>query len=552
VLKKLSVKNYALIDSLEMQFNSGFSVITGETGAGKSILLGALSLILGNRADSSALKNQEQKCIIEGHYDISAFALQDFFIREELDYFDTAILRREISPQGRSRAFINDSPVNLNLLKELGDLLTDIHSQHHNLALRDHKFQLYALDAFAGLSDELSTYAKMYREYKESLHKLSELQKAAEAEREEQDYYQFRYDELEKANLKPGEQEELEEQSNLMEHAAEIKQTYARVFESLSGDELSVSERLTDCVHALDEIENYLPEIREYKERIRSSQIDLADIASDLETRGQDVEYSPEEAEAVRNRLDTIYELQKKHRTDSVEELLKVKQDLHDKLENISSFDDHIKQLKNQTEQQKEQLDIAAEKISTQRRTAQKPLEKEIGSLLQRLGMPNALFSIQITEKEQLAESGKDDVAFLFSANKNNHPDEISKIASGGEISRLMLSLKAVIAGSVNLPTIIFDEIDTGISGDIADKTGNIMRQMSQNMQVIDITHLPQIAAKADTHYVVYKIEQNNTAHTKVKQVSGDERTNEIAKMLSGENITDAAVKNAHALLQSI
>ena len=534
MLKKLSVKNYALIDSLEMQFNLGFSVITGETGAGKSILLGALSLILGNRADSSALKNQEQKCIIEGHYDISAFALQDFFIREELDYFDTAILRREISPQGRSRAFINDSPVNLNLLKELGDLLTDIHSQHHNLALRDHQFQLYALDAFAGLSDELSTYAKMYREYKESLHKLSELQKAAEAEREEQDYYQFRYDELEKANLKPGEQEELEEQSNLMEHAAEIKQTYARVFESLSGDELSVSERLTDCVHALDEIENYLPEIREYKERIRSSQIDLADIASDLETRGQDVEYSPEEAEAAHNRLDTIYQLQKKHRAESVEELLKIQQDLLDKLENISSFDDTIKQLKNQTEQQKEQLDIAAEKISMKRRKAQKPLEKEIGSLLQRLGMPNAVFSIQITKKEQLAESGNDNVAFLFSANKNNPPDEISKIASGGEISRLMLSLKAVIAGSVNLPTIIFDEIDTGISGDIADKTGSIMLQMSQNMQVIDITHLPQIAAKADTHYVVYKIEQNNTARTGVKQVSGDERTNEIAKILSG------------------
>jgi DNA repair protein RecN (Recombination protein N) len=552
VLKKLSVKNYALIDSLEMQFNSGFSVITGETGAGKSILLGALSLILGNRADSSALKNQEQKCIIEGHYDISAFGLQNFFEREALDYFDTTILRREISPQGRSRAFINDSPVNLNLLKELGDLLTDIHSQHHNLALRDHQFQLYALDAFAGLSDELTSYAAMYRSYKKSLNRLSELEKAAEAERTEQDYYQFRYDELEKADLKDGEQEALEEQNKLMEHAAEIKQTYGRVFQSLSGDDLSVAERLTDCIRALVEIENYLPEIKAYKERIKSSQIDLADIASDLETRAEDVEYSPEEAEAARNRLDTIYQLQKKHRAETVEELLKIQQDLQDKLENISTFDDNIKQLKAQIKQEKDKLEAAAEQISMKRRKAQRPLEKEISSLLQRLGMPNAVFSIQISKKEHLAESGKDDVAFLFSANKNNPPDEISKIASGGEISRLMLSLKAVIAGSVNLPTIIFDEIDTGISGDIADKTGSIMRQMSKSLQVIDITHLPQIAAKADTHYVVYKTDQNNATHTKVKQVIGDERTHEIAKMLSGENITDAAVKNAHALLQGI
>ncbi|MEA2043476.1 MAG: DNA repair protein RecN [Bacteroidota bacterium] len=550
MLKKLSVKNFALIESLVIDFNSGFSVITGETGAGKSILLGALSLVLGNRADTSALKNTEEKCIVESEYDISKFKLNGFFENNGLDYFDTAILRREISPQGRSRAFINDTPVKLSLMKELGDSLTDIHSQHHNLELRNRTFQLYALNAYAGLLADTEKFGETYSNYRNTMKQLEALKKEAEEERTEQDYYQFRFDELDQADLKSGEKEVLENRRELITNSAEIKSVYSQITQLLTDNEFNVSDNLQQAVDLLTRVEKYLPEAADYKARIKSALIDLQDISSETEIKTEDVEYSQAEAEEVQNRLDVIYGLEKKYRVSTIEELLQIKEELDEKISDISSYDRTIKDLENKLLQEQTELKTFADKLTKNRKRVKGPFESEIKKLLIRLGMPNSEFRIDISQKDNFGETGKDEVSFLFSGNKNVAPDEISKIASGGEISRLMLSLKAVTAKSVNLPTIIFDEIDTGISGDIADKTGLIMKEMAENIQVVDITHLPQIAAKAQTHYIVFKQETNSTTFTNVRLLNHNERINEIAKMLSGEAITDAAVGNAKALLE--
>lgn len=550
MLKKLTVKNYALIESLEMEFFPGFSVITGETGAGKSILLGALSLILGSRADTSALKNHDEKCVVEGRFNIADFDLKPFFDTEELDYFDDCILRREISPQGRSRAFINDTPVTLTQMKALSEQLTDIHSQHQNLSLRNRNYQLYALDVFADNMALLESYGSLFGSFRKTEKELEELLQTARAEEADRDYLQFRFDELQKADLQIDEQDTLEEKQGLFEHAAEIKQSCHAVYQNLSGDDFSAVQRVTDALASLSGIEKFFPEAKPYKERLKSCEIELNDIASDLETRTEDIEYSPEEAEAVRARLDLIYGLQKKHQVETVAQLLDIQKDLSEKLSDIASYDERIHALTKERDALKDKALKTASQLHEKRVSAGSNFEQEIQKLLKRLGMPNAAFSVHLNQKQELSETGRDEAEFLFSANKNNAPAEISKVASGGEISRVMLSLKAVIAGSVNLPTIIFDEIDAGISGEIADKAGSIMQQMAQNMQVIDITHLPQIAAKADKHYVVYKSDDSEGVHTQVKVLSKHERVAEIAKMLSGETITQAAVDNAKTLLK--
>ncbi len=551
MLKTLTIENYALIEHLNINFNAGFSVITGETGAGKSILLGALGLILGNRADTSVLKNKEKKCIVEGQFNIAEFGLKSFFDKEELDYFDECMLRREISPQGRSRAFINDIPVSLTQMKTLSKQLTDIHSQNQNPELRNRKYQLYTLDIFAENKKLLQTYKSLYQDFKNKEKKLSELLAKAEAEKSDRDYWQYRFDELEKANLQADEQNQLEKDFQLIENSADIKLAYESAFQNLSENDFSAIQKIIAASDFLNKIKKILPEAAQYRERLESCKIELQDIASELETKAEDIEYNPDEAQAVNDRLNLIYELQKKHKVETIEELLSIKQKLFEKISDIESYDEQIINLEKELNNLKTQANNKATELHKTRTKAAKNFEKEIQKLLKRLGMPNAVFDIQISDNETLNEMGKDQVEFLFSANKNAPPADIAKIASGGEISRLMLSLKAIIANSVKLPTIIFDEIDTGISGDIADKAGNIMKQMSANMQVIDITHLPQIAAKADNQYIVYKTENKNSTHTKVKKLNKQERISEIAKMLSGENISEAAIKNAQALLEN-
>ncbi len=547
MLQTLTIKNYAIIQSLKIDFQTGFSVITGETGAGKSILLGALGLLLGNRADKSALKEQNEKCVVEAIFDIAEFDLEKTFIQEELDYFDSCIMRREISTQGRSRAFINDIPVSLNLLKKIGLKIMDIHSQNQNNELRDPKYHLKTLDVFA--KNNLKNYKALFKIFQEKQKQLEDLTQQKKTRLAEYEYWQHNFNELEKAKLQADEQQELEQKSKFLENAVDIKSAYQEAYQSITGDDLSAIHQLINTLNALRNIEKIMSEAGTYKERIKTCEIELNDIASELETQAEEIEYNPEEANAVNERLHLIYSLQKKHQVNSVEELIELKQNLETKLSEIASYDDNIQDLKTEIDKIKTSLIEQANILHESRKSGASKLQTEVQKLLEKLGMPNAIFSIKIDQLNDLINTGLDAVEFMFAGNKNNTLNNIAKVASGGEISRLMLSLKAIIAKSVKLPTIIFDEIDTGISGDIADKAGNIMKQMSQKIQVIDITHLPQIAAKADHQYIVFKTDTDTGAKTDMKKLTSQERVNQIAKMLSGQKITEAAVKNAKELL---
>lgn len=550
MLQSLKIQNYALIDHIQIGWAPGFITITGETGAGKSILIGALSLILGNRADTSVLKDDEKKCVVEASFDIQHYAMESVFEQNDLDYEPETIIRREINSKGKSRAFVNDTPVNVRVLKQLGQHLVDIHSQHQNLDLKDNRFQLNVVDSFAGNGTLLGQYGKLYREYRDLERQYLSLKERSEQAGSDLDYYQFQFDQLEKANLQEGEQEDLERELETLSHAEEIKQNLSGSSHLLSGEEVSIIGSLREAGDYLRRILDFYPRAKDISERLESAYIDLQDLSNEIEVMNEEVEHDPQRIEYIRQRLDEIYTLQHKHHVSAVKELLDIRQDLEKKLEEINNYDFRLEELKQAVDKKRQEISEKAGELTRARQDAIPGIEQRITSMLQELGIPNATFRIQLSGTDDFNEYGQDHVQFLFSANKNVEAEDISRVASGGELSRLMLSLKSLIAETRALPTIIFDEIDSGTSGDIADKMGSIMKEMSQNMQVINITHLPQIASKGDYHYLVYKNEDGDSTHTHIKPLESQERVREIAKMLSGEELTDTALQNAREFLQ--
>jgi DNA repair protein RecN (Recombination protein N) len=549
VLKHLSVKNYALIDSVEIEFHEGLSIITGETGAGKSILLGALSLILGQRADSSVIKNAEGKCIVEGIFSIINCGLEDFFSENEIDLDSEAILRREISQDGKSRAFINDTPVNLNILRDLGVQLVDIHSQHQNLDLNDSRFQLNIIDTFSGNSGLLDDYKTTFKEYIKVKTNLEKLTGEAGKSKEDFEYFKYRFDELEKARLEENEKEVLEEEQSALGHSDDIQRNLANIFNYFSENPESVIFCLNESLKSAHHISEYMPKLKELSQRIESSFIEIKDVASEIEILAGKIQFDPERFAFVNERLDLIYNLLQKHKVSSIAELDRIKQELFSKINDIESFDDRLKALNEDFLQKQKNLETLSEQLTKKRKTSFDTIERYVMEQLKSLGMPNAAFFVRHEIQADFTPNGKDKINFLFSANKNGEVQNIAKVASGGEISRLMLSIKSLISKSASLPTIIFDEIDAGVSGEIADKMGSIMLKMADYMQVVNITHLPQVAAKGNTHYLVYKQDGADKTTTLIRKLKQEERLLEIAKMLSGENMSPQALENAKVLL---
>ena len=550
MLKSLYIKNYALIDSLEIDFESGFSVITGETGAGKSIILGALSLILGQRADMKAIKKDADKCIIEGTFDVSAYDLKDFCVENDIEYDpQTYILRREILSVGKSRAFINDSPTGLNELKLLGEQLIDIHSQHENLLLSDNHFQLQVVDTLAGNKKLLNEYKEAFKAFKSAEKELTDQRNAIEKTKAEEEFFRFQYTALQDAHLSDGEQEELELELETLNHAEDIKSGLYKIHKLLSDDEMGIVSSLKESLSTAQHLSKVYAQANEMSSRIETAYIDLNDMSANLERMAEDVEFSPERLELVQQRLDMIYGLQARHKMSTVAELLTYQKELEEKLNQIDLSDEHLKQLEKQLTAKKDAALTLSTKLSKQRKTATKTIEKTLVDKIAPLGMPNVRFECQMTPKKEPDITGEDDLEFLFSANKNMTLQPVAQIASGGEISRFMLCLKSMIAGATALPSIIFDEVDTGVSGEIADKMGLIMKEFGQNMQVLAITHLPQIAAKGKAHYKVYKEDSEKSTVTNLIRLTDEQRLNEIAGMLSGATVTDAAKENAKAML---
>ena len=551
MLKHLYIKNFTLIDELDIELYQGFSVITGETGAGKSIILGALGLLLGQRADSKAIKQGAEKCVIEAHFDLSRYGMTDFFEENEIEY-DAAdcIVRRELTASGKSRAFINDTPVQLSLLKELGEQLVDIHSQHQNLLLNKQDFQLNVVDIIAGDEKELQLYQQAYTQYHATEKELSTLKESIEQNRQNADFLQFQFEELTQANLAEGEQEELEQKSETMSHSEEIKSALYEADNALSADQTGVVGSLRTALSAIRQIEKVLPDASELVERLDSSYIELKDIAQEISSQMEHVDFDPAELDAINNRLDKLYDLEKKYHVETVEELIAKRDELRIQLGRIENSDEALAELQQKLAAQLAQAQKAAEILTQMRTKAAKQIEKEMQGRLMPLGMPNVKFSIEMN-KEPLNASGQDKVAFLFSANTSTPLQPISQVASGGEIARVMLSLKAMISGAVKLPTIIFDEIDTGVSGKTAEKMAEIMQEMGHHeRQVISITHLPQIAALGSAHYKVEKEETAKGTISRMRKLSDDERVLEIAQMLSGSNVSEAAISNAKQLLK--
>ena len=551
MLKHLYIKNFTLIDELDIELYQGFSVITGETGAGKSIILGALGLLLGQRADSKAIKQGAEKCVIEAHFDLSRYGMTDFFEENEIEYDATdCIVRRELTASGKSRAFINDTPVQLSLLKELGEQLVDIHSQHQNLLLNKQDFQLNVVDIIAGDEKEQQLYQQAYTQYHATEKELSALKESIEQNRQNTDFLQFQFEELTQANLAEGEQEELEQKSETMSHSEEIKSALYEADNALSADQTGVVESLRTALSAIRQIEEVLPDAGELVERLDSSYIELKDIAQEISSQMEHVDFDPAELDAINNRLDKLYDLEKKYHVETVEELIAKCDELKIQLGRIENSDEALAELQQKLAAQLAQAQKAAEALTKLRTKAAKQIEKEMQGRLMPLGMPNVKFSIEMTQ-EPLNVSGQDKVAFLFSANTSTPLQPISQVASGGEIARVMLSLKAMISGAVKLPTIIFDEIDTGVSGKTAEKMAEIMQEMGHHeRQVISITHLPQIAALGSAHYKVEKEETAKGTISRMRKLSDDERVLEIAQMLSGSNVSEAAISNAKQLLK--
>lgn len=552
MLRSLYIQNYALIEKLDIEFESGFSVITGETGAGKSIILGAIGLLLGQRSDVKSIRHGETKCVIEAHFDISSYAMQSFFEKNELEYEDECILRREVLISGKSRAFINDTPASLVQMKELGEQLIDVHSQHQNLLLNKEGFQLNVLDILAHNGDLLSSYKAVYEKWSRAQNDLEELIVLSEKNKADEDYIRYQWEQLNEANLVSGEQEELEQESDLLGHAEEIKAGLYRAEHLLDSDEGGLLSSMKEMRSLFSDLQRiYLP-ASALAERLESIYIELKDILQEISSDEEKVEFNPERLEEVNNKLNFIYSLQQKHHVSTVAELLTLAEEYAEKLSEITSYDDRIAEQRLLCEQLFDELKNKAALLTDTRRLASKEVEKEIASRLVVLGMPNVRFEVEMNARKEPGSSGADTVTFLFSANKNSALQNISSVASGGEIARVMLSIKAMIAGAVKLPTIVFDEIDTGVSGEIADRMADIMEEMgSKDRQVISITHLPQIAAKGRVHYKVYKHDNESQTNSYIRRLTTEERVEEIAHMLSGATLTEAALNNAKALLDN-
>ena len=550
MLKQLYIKNFTLIDELDISLYPGFSVITGETGAGKSIILGAIGLLLGNRADTRQVKSGAERCIIEAHFDLHKYHLQTFFEEHDLDYDEQdCIVRREVGANGKSRAFINDSPVSLQQMKDLGERLVDIHSQHQNLLLRKEDFQLDVVDLIAGNERERNDYATTYQTYKRVSNELQTLKQELQASRDNEDFLRFQQNELDDARLMAGEQEELEEQSRLMSHVEEIKSVLYESDNLLNADTMGVVSSLRTITNQLHSIESVFPAAGELANRTDSCYIELKDISEEISSKLERVDFDPRQLESINDRLDLLFSLQQKYHVSSVEELIDIKQKLDEQLSQIDNSDEQLREMEEQLAKLQQECQQKAQRLSDTRQKAARKVEQEMKSRLVPLGIPNVRFEVSLSSKP-LSADGTDRVAFLFSANKSTPLLPVSEVASGGEIARVMLSLKAMISGSVKLPTIIFDEIDTGVSGRVAEQMAQIMKEMGDaDRQVISITHLPQIAAMGTTHYRVTKEERKQGTTTSMLQLTQEERIGEIAQMLSGSNISEAAISNAKALL---
>lgn len=553
MLQSIHIQNYALIEKLDIDFKSGFSVITGETGAGKSIILGAIGLLLGQRADMKAIKTGANKCVVEAHFRIASYRLEDFFTENDLEYdAEECILRRELYASGKSRAFINDSPASLSQMKELGEKLIDVHSQHQNLLLNREDFQLKVLDILAKAEEELENYSASFSNYRKVSAELDNFIAQAEKSRQDEDYIRFQVEQLEEANLQAGEQEELEEEAETLSHAEDIKSGLYKADRLIASDDVTLLSVAKECMQTLQGVSKVYAPAQEWMNRLNSCYIELKDLAHEIANAEEKVEFNPARLEEVNERLNLIYSLQQKHHVSSVEELIGIANEFRSKLDAIVSFDDRIQELANQKKALYDEV-VSKAKILTKLRTkAAEGIERQMLAYLVPLGMPNVRFVVELTHRNEPNAKGMDNVNFLFSANKNGALQQVASIASGGEIARVMLSLKALIAGAVKLPTIIFDEIDTGVSGSIAEKMALIMYEMGQaKRQVISITHLPQIAARGSVHYKVYKEDTETGTNSYIRQLSREERIKEIANMLSGATLTDAALNNAKALLNN-
>lgn len=550
MLKSLLIQNFVLIDNLDIDFNDDFSVITGETGAGKSIILGALALVLGQRADGKSIKEGADKCTIEATFDISKYDLAFFFQDNDLEFDSSVcIFRRELYVSGKSRAFVNDSPVSLSVMKELGAFLIDIHSQHQNLLLGNILFQLRVVDVMANNKQLLQQYHEEFSVYMQLRKELKDLADKALQAKQEEDYIRFQVEQLDEANPQVGEQEELEKEQTLLVHAEEIKSTLYKLYELLNGEEQGVVRGLKESISLVSSFERFYPKAKEIEERLRSAYIDLRDLAADAEVQQESVEYNSERMDCVNERLDLLYSLEQKHRVSSLDELIVLQGRYRKQLLDIESFDEQIAVLERQITTQNTKVLLLARKLHDARKKVAETISRRLVEMIASLGMPNARFSVELIEKKEPDINGVDEICFLFSANKSGGLQPVAETASGGEISRLMLCVKAMIAGSTALPSIIFDEVDTGVSGDIADKMGEIMCGLGGDMQVLAITHLPQIAAKGKRHYYVYKQDTVDRTMTLIRELDQNERVMEIARMLSGATLTDASIANARDLL---
>ena len=551
MLQSIHIQNYALIESLDIDFHPGFSVITGETGAGKSIILGAIGLLVGQRADIKTIKTGASKCIVEARFEVSSYQLESFFKEHDMEFDpEECILRRELYASGKSRAFINDTPASLAQMKELGEKLIDVHSQHQNLLLNHENFQLGILDILAHNEKELQAYKDLFAEYKNASRELTAILTEADKNRQDEDYIRFQVKQLEEANLQAGEQEELEQEAETLTHAEDIKASLCKVDQLMSSDEMTLLSVTKECMQTLQDIAKVYTPSQEWVNRLDSCYIELKDLSHEIAYASEDVEFNPERLNFVNDRLNLIYTLQQKHHVSSVEELIAIADDYRTKLNDITSYDDRIQELTLLKEKLYSKLKEQAGILTELRKVSAQQTESQMENYLVPLGMPNVRFAVELTSKKEPDVSGMDNVNFLFSANKNTPLQPVSSIASGGEIARVMLSLKAMIAGAVKLPTIIFDEIDTGVSGSIAEKMAFIMQEMGQaERQVISITHLPQIAARGANHYKVYKEDTEIGTNSHIRQLNEEERIHEIANMLSGATLTEAALNNAKALL---
>lgn len=550
MLKKIYIKNFTLIDQLDITFHAGFSVITGETGAGKSIILGAIGLLLGNRADSKMIKMGEKKCTIEAHFDLSKYNYEAYFEELDIDFEpEDTIIRRELTSNGKSRAFINDTPVSLQDMRTLGEQLIDIHSQHQNLLLQKEDFQLNVIDTIASDQKEVAAYKAAFQQYKNAEKQLAELTSRLAKAKENEDFLRFQYNELASANLVSGEQEELEQESKMLSHAEEIKSALYQA-NGLLSDDNAIIDQLRTVSEILNKVTSVYPKIEAAAARVDEAYIELKDIASEVSAESENIDYDPTHLEEVNQKLDTLFTLEQKYHVSSDTQLIALKNELDEQLQKIDNSDEETAELERVVGRWKAEVEKLGKTLTTVRKKAAKTIENEMGKRLVPLGIPKVQFKVEIAEKT-LSLDGRDKVQFLFSANTSTALEPIAQVASGGEIARVMLSLKAMLSGAVKLPTIIFDEIDTGVSGKIAEKMALIMKEMGNaDRQVLSITHLPQIAALGHSHYKVEKEEAEDGTHSRMRELSDEERVQEIAQMLSGADITEAALQNARELIK--